>query len=111
MRMRGSGHNNRLQCFVEDKRYVQCVREMWLTIAFFVFNVVLALGLTALAGGWRSPGGEAGLIFGLPPWYFFGGLLTSLIVVLSLVILVKGFFKEMPLDATPDDGTAQVEER
>lgn len=86
----------------EDDRYRQCSKEMWLTVAFFVVNVLVTGGL-ALALGYGKPGEEVRLVAGLPVWFWYSGVVGSIVLIILAVLMVKIFFKEMPLGAEDEE--------
>ena len=86
----------------EDERYQQCSKEMWLTVAFFLVNVLVMGGL-AVVMGYGRPVEEVQLIFGLPVWYWYSGVVGSVVLIILAFLMIKLFFKEMPLGATEED--------
>ena len=86
--------------FEEDVRYRQCNREMWLTLGFFLVNVLVAGGL-AVAFGYGKPAEEVSLVAGLPVWFWYSGVVGSLVLMVAAFLMIKLFFKEMSLG--PED--------
>lgn len=95
---------NREDTFVgeEDGRYRQCNKEMWLTVAFFFVNM-LVVGIPAVVLGYGTPAEEVRTIAGLPNWYWYGGVLGSIVLTILAVLMIKLFYKEMPLESTEED--------
>lgn len=89
------------QEFKEDPRFKQCNRELWYTLALFVINVVI-VGGTALAMGYNKPADEVTMVWGFPAWFFWGGLIGSLVFCILPVLMVKYLFKEMSIEAEND---------
>lgn len=88
--------------FEEDDRYPQCTKEMWLTVAFFVLNVLIAGGLAVLLG-YGKPPEEVRLVAGLPVWYWYSGVIASVVLIILAFLMVKLFFREMPLGPVDED--------
>lgn len=81
----------------EDKRFKQCNKELLSTIVFFIFNIVLVFGLT-FPLGYNVEAKDIKIIAGFPQWYFFGVIISVIILCISAYVLVKFFFKDMSLD-------------
>lgn len=86
--------------FEEDVRYRQCGKEMWLSLGFFLVNVLVTGGL-AVALGYGKPAEEVRLVAGLPVWFWYSGVVGSVVLMIVAFLMVKLFFEEMPLG--PDD--------
>lgn len=86
----------------EDERYRQCSNEVWLTVAFFIVNVLVVGGL-AVSVGYGRPAEEVRLVAGLPVWYWYSGVVGSIALIVLAFLMIKLFFKEMPLDAVEED--------
>jgi uncharacterized membrane protein YhdT len=88
--------------FEEDGRYRQCTKEMWITVGFFLVNVLLAGGL-ALVLGYGKPPEEVSLVAGLPVWYWYSGVMASFVLIVLAFLMIRVFFKEMPLTPVDED--------
>ncbi len=86
--------------FEEDVRYRQCGKEMRLSLGFFLVNVLVTGGL-AVVLGYGKPAEEVRLVAGLPVWFWYSGVVGSVVLMVLAFLMVKLFFKEMPLG--PDD--------
>lgn len=79
-----------------DPRYIIAKREAIVLLALFVAYIIwwyaFAYGL-----GSRDPA-QYSYILGLPDWFFYSCVLSIPIFSLLLAIIVKRFFKEVPLD-------------
>jgi uncharacterized membrane protein YhdT len=82
---------------VEDPRYAQCTKEMLIVVGFFVLNVLVVMGL-AMGIGLNKPAEEINIIMGFPAWFFWGGIVGSIIMIVLTYLMVKMFFIEMPLE-------------
>lgn len=80
----------------EDPRYAQCTKEMFAVLCFFVVNVAIVIGLSMI--GYNKPADEVNIIMGLPNWFFWGGIIGSIVAIVLSILMVKLFFKEMSLD-------------
>ncbi len=87
---------SRGESFREDSRYRQCNREFAAVLGFFVVNLLLVCGVSMVLG-YNVPAEEVQLIAGFPLWFFFGGVVGSLILIVLPVFLIRYFFEEMPL--------------
>lgn len=86
--------------FEEDVRYRQCGREMWLSLGFFLVNVLVTGGL-AVALGYGKPAEEVALVAGLPVWFWYSGVVGSVALMVLAYLMVRLFFREMSLG--PED--------
>lgn len=84
-----------------DKRYRQADREALITLAIYVF-FFLWWTVSAFGLGSGDPE-EYSYVLGLPAWFFFSCILGYPLVTLLLWLVVRRFFRDMPLDAEPDD--------
>ncbi|MDR1126174.1 MAG: YhdT family protein [Deltaproteobacteria bacterium] len=85
-----------------DKRYQQADREALITLAMYVFFFVWWTA-SAFALGSGEPE-EYSYVLGLPSWFFFSCILGYPVVTLLLWLVVRRFFKDMPLDTDPTGG-------
>ncbi len=46
-------------------------------------------------------------IFGLPSWFFYSCIVTFIVMVLLVILAVKLFFKEVPLEDEQERGDGQ----
>ncbi|EGL83835.1 protein of unknown function DUF997 [Caldalkalibacillus thermarum TA2.A1] len=83
--------------FEEDSRYHQCNREMWVTVLFFVINILIMGGLSVLIG-YNVPGEEVKLIAGFPDWFFYGAIVGWVVLCFVVYFMVKFFYKDMSLN-------------
>lgn len=85
----------------EDPRFKQCNREFILTLALFLLNVILVIGISTLLGHGVS-GKEMPMVFGLPSWIFWGGFGATGLFIIASILMVIFFFKDMSLEAHDD---------
>ncbi|MFD1779229.1 DUF997 family protein [Fredinandcohnia salidurans] len=88
---------------VEDRRFKQCTKEMWLVLGLFVINLIV-VGIPAIALGLNKPSADVTFILGFPAWFFWGGIVGSLIICILPLFMVKFFFKDMSIEAEEEDG-------
>lgn len=91
--------------FRPDWRYAQANREASLSFAayglYFLWWYVCAYGL-----GSGDPA-EYSYVFGLPAWFFYSCIAGYPLLSLLLWVMVRLFFREMPLDEdSPDPDSA-----
>lgn len=84
--------------FVEDKRFKQCTKEMWITLGLFVINIVI-VGVVSLWIGLNKSADSMSYILGFPAWFFWGGLVGTGIFCILPYFMVKFFFKDMSIEA------------
>ncbi|MFA1820901.1 DUF997 family protein [Virgibacillus oceani] len=82
----------------EDPRFKQCNREFFATLLLFLFNVIIVLGGASLLGH-GAVGENMQMVFGLPAWFFWGGIVATAVFCLASIIMVRTFFKDMSLKA------------
>lgn len=85
----------------EDSRYVQCTKEMFMVLGFFVINLIVVIGL-AMGVGLNKTSEEVNLIWGFPDWFFWSGIIGSIIMIVLTFLMVKIFFKDMSLESEED---------
>ena|SRR5690625_2119737 len=81
----------------EDHRFKQCNLEMWVTIAYYFINVLILWGVPMIMG-YKKPANEIYLTLGFPDWFFYGGLVGTVIICILPFIMIRYFFKEMSLE-------------
>lgn len=93
----------------QDRRYAQANKEALLALGayavYFVWWFVFAYGL-----GDADPETYS-YVFGLPAWFFYSCILGYPLIVVLLWVMVRLFFREMPLDENMDeyeDGGAET---
>ncbi|KPH75005.1 YhdT family protein [Oceanobacillus caeni] len=71
-------------------------REALVGVGLFLFNFVwwfaFAYGL-----GSKDPS-EYSYVFGLPSWFFYSCVLGVIVMSILVIIIVKGFFKDIPFE-------------
>lgn len=82
--------------FVEDPRYKQCNKEALLCLGLGIANLIwwfiFGYGL-----GSGDPANYS-YIMGFPTWFFMSCILGSIVFTVLPIVMVKKFFKDMPLD-------------
>lgn len=85
--------------FEMDERYAVCTRELWLSLAFFVVNVLVVFAL-AYGLGYQKSVEQLSYVFGFPTWFFWGGIVATIISSVGAILLVRFGFKEIPITAS-----------
>jgi uncharacterized membrane protein YhdT len=71
-------------------------REALIGVGLFIFNFVwwfaFAYGL-----GSKDPS-EYSYVFGFPAWFFYSCVLGVIVMSILVIIIVKGFFKDVPFE-------------
>jgi uncharacterized membrane protein YhdT len=89
--------------FEEDRRYRQCNREAWISVAVFVISFVVIGGVSLLLG-YGKPADEIRLIAGFPAWFFYGVVVGGIFIALLPIPVVMLFFREMSIQAVDEGG-------
>ncbi|MFS0861204.1 YhdT family protein [Fredinandcohnia sp. 179-A 10B2 NHS] len=79
-----------------DPRYKVSNKEALYGIGLALFNFLWWFGFAYGLGS--KPVEEYTYILGLPSWFFYSCVLGFIVVVVLVIILVKGIFKEVPFD-------------
>lgn len=79
-----------------DPRYKVSNKEALFGIGLALFNFLWWFGFAYGLGS--KPVEEYTYILGLPSWFFYSCVLGFIVVVILVIILVKGVFKEVPFD-------------
>ncbi|MFS0646733.1 DUF997 family protein [Siminovitchia sp. 179-K 8D1 HS] len=87
---------------VEDSRFAQCTFEMRVVLGLFAVNIIL-MGGVPLAIGLNKSASSMSFILGFPDWYFWGGIVGSILFSILPYFMVKYFFKDMSIEAE-DEG-------
>ena len=84
---------------VNDPRYKVANKEALIGVGLVIFNFIWWYGFAYGLGS--APVEEYTYIMGLPAWFFFSCVLGFVVMVILVIIIVKGFLKEVPFE---DDG-------
>ncbi|MDV2683620.1 YhdT family protein [Alkalihalophilus lindianensis] len=79
-----------------DPRFKIANREALIGVGLVLFNFIWWFGF-AYGLGSRSVE-EYSYIFGLPSWFFYSCVVGFLIMVVLVIVVVKGFFVEVPFE-------------
>jgi len=79
-----------------DQRFKVANREALIGVGLAIFNFVWWFGF-AYGLGDRTPE-DYTYIMGLPSWFFYSCVLGFLIMVVLVIVAVKFWFTEVPLD-------------
>lgn len=90
-----------------NKRYKQADREALITLGIYLF---FFLWWTLFAFGLGSGNPEDySYVLGLPAWFFYSCVLGYPVVSLLLWLVVRRFFKDIPLDPDSAPGADSAE--
>jgi uncharacterized membrane protein YhdT len=84
------------ETFEEDKRYKQSNKEALITLVLFILNFIWWYGFAYGLGS--KPVEEYTYVMGLPAWFFYSCVMGVFVFSISAWLMVKLFFKDMPLD-------------
>ncbi|SFE57750.1 YhdT family protein [Alteribacillus iranensis] len=79
-----------------DPRFRIARREAWIGVGLVLFNFLWWFGFAYGLGS--SPAEEYRYIFGMPAWFFYSCALGSIVMMILVFVMVKVFFREVPLD-------------
>lgn len=94
--------------FVEDPRYKQCNKEALLGLGLGFLNMIwwfawgYGLGL--------KPPEQYSYIMGFPLWFFMSCIVGSVLFTLLVVIMVKKYYKDMPLGELSEEDIKAMKE-
>jgi len=92
--------------FEVDPRYEQAAKEARWGVALFLLNI---LWWAAFAYGLGSgPPSRYTYVFGFPAWFFWSVPGSFLVFSVLIYLVVKFFYRDMPLDAA-EDGSGEAE--
>lgn len=84
---------------MEDPRFKIANREAMIGVALVVFNFLWWYGFAYGLGS--GPVEEYSYILGPPAWFFYSCVLGLAVMIILVIIVVKGFLKEVSFE---DDG-------
>ncbi|MFB5664175.1 YhdT family protein [Alteribacillus sp. HJP-4] len=79
-----------------DPRFSIAHSEALLGVALVIINFVWWFGFAYGLGS--GPPGEYAYILGMPAWFFYSCVAGSVLMIVLVTILVKGFFREVPFE-------------
>lgn len=82
--------------FEDDPRYRVADREALIGVGLVILNFLMWFGSAYGLGS--KPVSEYNYIFGLPDWFFYSCVVTTVVITLLVILAVKYFYKEVPLD-------------
>ncbi|CDQ19124.1 Uncharacterized membrane protein YhdT [Halobacillus karajensis] len=80
----------------QDDRFKIANREALIGLALAIFNFVWWFAFAYGLGG-QSPETYT-YVFGLPAWFFYSSVIGFIVMALLVIIVVKVWFVEVPLD-------------
>ncbi|MFC7063151.1 YhdT family protein [Halobacillus seohaensis] len=80
----------------QDYRFKIANREALIGVALAVFNFIWWFAFAYGLGG-RTPENYS-YVFGLPAWFFYSCVLGFVVMTLLVIIIVKVWFVDVPLD-------------
>lgn len=79
-----------------DPRFKIANREALIGVGLVLFNFIWWFGFAYGLGS--RPVEEYSYILGLPSWFFYSCVVGFLIMVVLVIVVVKGFFVEVPFE-------------
>lgn len=94
--------------FIEDPRYKQCNKEALLGLGLGMINLIwwFAWGY----GLGSAPPEKYTYFLGFPLWFFMSCIVGAALFTALAVIMVKFFYKNMPLDKLTEEEAREIEE-
>lgn len=94
--------------FIEDPRYRRCNKEALLGLGLGFLNLVwwFAWGY----GLGARPPAEYTYILGFPAWFFMSCVVGAVLFTVLAIIMVKKFYKDMPLGELTAEEARKMEE-
>lgn len=83
---------------MEKERQIEKIanREALIGVGLAIFNFIWWFGF-AYGLGSKDPS-EYTYVFGLPAWFFYSCIVGFVVMVAIIIIVIKKFFVEVPLD-------------
>lgn len=85
----------------EDRRYKQCTKEMFVSLVLFFIHILAVAGISMIVG-FNKPAEEVTFVFGFPDWFFWGGIVGTVVFCIASYLMVKFIFQEMTIEAEED---------
>lgn len=88
--------------FEHDPRYRISLREMWISVAYWVCFTTISMTLAWTLGN-REDGAEQPFVLGFPAWFFWSAL--GFVFIASFIVpyfMVRFGFKNMSLEPKAD---------
>ncbi|MBB6450454.1 putative membrane protein YhdT [Geomicrobium halophilum] len=79
-----------------DPRFKIANREALIGVGLALFNFIWWFAFAYGLGS--KPVSEYHYILGMPAWFFYSCVIGSVIMIILVTVIVKFFFKEVPLD-------------
>ncbi|GAK05700.1 membrane protein [Geomicrobium sp. JCM 19037] len=83
-----------------DRRFKVAHREAWIGVGLAVINFVWWYGFAYGLGS--RPVSEYQWVFGMPAWFFYSCVVGSIVMIVLVIIAVRYFFTEVPLEEDDD---------
>ena len=79
-----------------DPRFKIANREALIGVGLVIFNFIWWFGFAYGLGS--APVEEYTYVFGMPAWFFYSCVLGFFVMVILVIIMVKGFFKDVDFE-------------
>lgn len=89
--------------FTEDPRYRISVRELVISLAYWIVTTGSTVGVAWWLGGGKSAE-EMDFVLGFPAWFFWSAFGGTFFMCILAYVVVRGFFTDVSLEAD-DEGT------
>lgn len=80
----------------EDPRYRQCFKEAMAVLYLYIAHMIIVLGCVYFL--WYL-GNKQSQVLGFPSYIFWGVIIVSIGLIISVWLLVKFYYKDIPLEA------------
>lgn len=90
--------------FEEDPRYKTAGREAIIALLYWVAHAGV-ITVIALSVGYNKTPNELDFIWGLPSWFFWSGIVATLVFCVAPYFIVKYLFTDMSLEAVDENRT------
>ncbi|MGP4075524.1 YhdT family protein [Halobacillus sp. K22] len=87
--------------FGEDPRYRVANREALIGVVLVIINFALWFGFAYGLGS--KPVEEYSYIWGMPAWFFYSCIASTILVILLVVLAVKYLFKEVSFEEEEEE--------
>ncbi len=106
--MDANREDNNSRDFVEDPRYKQCNKEALMGLGLGILNLIwwFAWGY----GFGSGPPEQYSYVLGFPFWFFMSCIVGAVLFTILAIIMVKYFYKDMPLGELSADEVKAMEE-
>lgn len=92
---------NRDRKIKKDWRYPIAHKEAWIGVGLAIFHFIWWYGFGYGFGS--RPVESYSYILGFPEWFFYSCILGFIVIVAIVIVVVKKFFQDLPLESEKGD--------